>query len=220
ARQVRRADEPARATTRPERHALCPPGRSRRSGPCLQCPRRDDARPRADAEARRPQDRHDARRDDRGRSPAAHVERPARRLSGRGRREDGAHGPGRRVPTDDLAELMTCGLARFHIVDAVSAGRVYASARTSYGKGELDLVAPRSVGRALVAGRALVERIVAPMGVDLAVRPAHKLGGVRVYERGKLVARSPLVAGRSIDEPGAAARAGWYVKRTAHNMWG
>jgi D-alanyl-D-alanine carboxypeptidase (penicillin-binding protein 5/6) len=128
--------------------------------------------------------------------------------------------PSRRVRNDDLAELMTWGLARFHVVDAVSAGRVYASARTSYGKGELDLVAPRSVGRALVTGRPLMERIVAPMGVDLPVREGQELGEVRVYERGKLVARSPLVAARSIDKPGAAARTGWYVKRTAHNMWG
>ena len=64
-------------------------------------------------------------------------------------------------------------------------------------------MAPRSVGRAVVAGRPLVERIVAPMGVDLPVRQGQALGEVRVYERGKLVARSPLVAARSIDEPGA-----------------
>ena len=78
----------------------------------------------------------------------------------------------------------------------------------------------RARSGALVTGRALVERIVAPMGVDLPVRKGQELGEVRVYERGKLVARSPLVAARSIDEPGAAARAGWYLKRTAHNMWG
>src|SRR5262245_5227729 len=128
--------------------------------------------------------------------------------------------PSRRVRNDDLAELMTWGLARFRIVDVVSAGRVYAGARTSYDRGEIDLVAPHTVGRAVVTGRPLVERIVAPMGVDLPVRKGQELGEVRVYERGKLVARSPLVAARSIDEPGAAGRVGWYVKRTAHNMWG
>src|SRR5262245_987883 len=128
--------------------------------------------------------------------------------------------PTRKVRNDDLAELMTWGLARFRVVRAVSAGRGYASARTSYGKGEIDLVAPRSVGRAVVSGRPLVERIVAPMGVDLPVRDGQELGEVRVYERGKLVARSPLVAARSIDEPNAAGRAGWYLRRAAHNMWG
>ena len=128
--------------------------------------------------------------------------------------------PSRRVRNDDLAELMTWGLSRFRVVQTVTAGHVYASARTSYDKGDVDLVAPRSVGRAVVTGRPLVERIVAPMGVDLPVRKGQELGEVRVYERGKLVARSPLVAARSIDEPGVAGRAGWYVKRAAHNMWG
>ena len=128
--------------------------------------------------------------------------------------------PDRRVRNDGLTALMTWGLARFHVVQTVTAGRVYARARTSYGKGDVDLVAPHSVGRATVTGRPLVERIVAPMGVDLPVRKGQKLGEVRVYERGKLVAHSPLVAAQSIDEPGAASRAGWYVKRAAHNMWG
>jgi hypothetical protein len=58
------------------------------------------------------------------------------------------------------------------------------------------------------------------MGVDLPVRKGQELGEVRVYERGKLVARSPLVAARSIDKPSAAGRAGWYAERAAHNVWG
>ena len=128
--------------------------------------------------------------------------------------------PSRRVRNESLAELMTWGLARFRVVHAVTAGHVYASVRTSYDKGDVDLVAPRSVGRAVVTGRPLVERIVAPMGVDLPVRKDQQLGVVRVYERGRLVARSPLVAARSIDKPSAAGRTGWYLKRAAHNMWG
>jgi serine-type D-Ala-D-Ala carboxypeptidase (penicillin-binding protein 5/6) len=128
--------------------------------------------------------------------------------------------PSRRVRNDGLADLMTWGLSRFRVVQTVTAGHVYASARTSYDNGDVDLVAPRSVGRAVVTGRPLVERIVAPMGVDLPVRKGQELGEVRIYERGKLVARSPLVAARSIDEPGVAGRAGWYAKRAAHNMWG
>jgi len=127
--------------------------------------------------------------------------------------------PNRQVRNNGLASLMTWGLARFRVVRAVTAGQVYASTHMSYDKGMLDLVAPQSVGRAVVRDRPLVERIVAPMGVDLPVRKGQKLGEVRVYERGQLVARSPLVAARSIDEPGVAGRAGWYVKRTAHNMW-
>ena len=128
--------------------------------------------------------------------------------------------PSRRVRNDGLADLMTWGLSRFRVVQTVTAGHAYASARTSYDGGDVDLVAPHSVGRAVVTGRPLVERIVAPMGVDLPVRKGQELGEVRVFERGKLVARSPLVAARSLEEPGAADRAGWYAKRAAHNMWG
>jgi D-alanyl-D-alanine carboxypeptidase (penicillin-binding protein 5/6) len=128
--------------------------------------------------------------------------------------------PNRRVRNDGLASLMTWGLGRCRVVQTVPAGRVYARAGTSYDKGDVDLVAPRSVARAVVMGRPLVERIVAPMGVDLPVRKGQRLGEVRVYERGELVGRSPLVAARSIDKPGAASRAGWYAKRAGHNMWG
>ena len=87
--------------------------------------------------------------------------------------------------------LAVDGVLGWNDICADSAGRVYARARTSYDKGDLDLVAPHSVGRAVVTGRPLVERIVAPMGVDLPVRKGQELGEVRVSERGKLVARSP-----------------------------
>ncbi len=49
--------------------------------------------------------------------------------------------------------------------------------------------------------RPLVERVVAPRGVELPVRKGEKLGEVRVYDRGRVIARSPLVAARSVEEP-------------------
>lgn len=127
--------------------------------------------------------------------------------------------PARSIRNGDLTALMTWGLARFRVVSAISAGRAYASAQTAYGKGSLPLIAPRTVKLAVVVGRPLVERIVAPAGVSLPVREGARLGEVRVYERGRIVARSPLVAGRSISEPGTLERAQWYVERAAHNMW-
>ena len=47
-----------------------------------------------------------------------------------------------------------------------------------------------------------------------------ELGEVRVYDRGVLLARSPLVASRSISGPGGLDRAGWYIGQTVRNMWG
>lgn len=128
--------------------------------------------------------------------------------------------PGRSARNADLVELLTWGLARFRVVPVVSATRVYAEAETSYGKGKLALVAPRSLSRAVIVTRPLVERVVAPMGVTLPVEKGQQLGEIRVYERGRLLARSRLVASRSVGKPGAIGRAGWYVGRTAHNMWG
>jgi D-alanyl-D-alanine carboxypeptidase (penicillin-binding protein 5/6) len=128
--------------------------------------------------------------------------------------------PGRSIRNGDLVELINWGLARFRVASVVSTGRVYARVETPYGKEHLSLVAPRSLQSAVLVTRPLVERIVAPMGVELPVRKGQALGEVRVYDRKRLVARSPLVASRSVEEPGTLERAGWYVSRTASNMWG
>ena len=128
--------------------------------------------------------------------------------------------PDRSIRNGDLVELMTWGLSRFRVVSVISAGHSYARAETSYGRGELSLVAPRSEPRAVLVGRPLVERVVAPVGVELPVSKGQELGEVRVYERQRLIARSPLVASRSISKPGVLGRTGWYVGRTARNMWG
>jgi D-alanyl-D-alanine carboxypeptidase (penicillin-binding protein 5/6) len=128
--------------------------------------------------------------------------------------------PARSTRNGDLVELIRWGLSRFRVVSVVSAGRPYAHAETPYGAGGLSLVAPRSLRRAVLVDRPLVERVVAPVGVDLPVQKGEKLGEIRVYDRQRLVARSPLVAARSIGKPGTFDRAGWYVGRTARNMWG
>jgi D-alanyl-D-alanine carboxypeptidase (penicillin-binding protein 5/6) len=127
--------------------------------------------------------------------------------------------PGRSTRNADLVELLRWGLSRFRVAPVISATHAYAEAETSYGEGKLALVAPRPLRRAVLVERPLVERVVAPMGVELPVRKGDKLGEVRVYERGRLLARSPLVASRSIGRPGALDRTGWYIGRTAHNMW-
>jgi D-alanyl-D-alanine carboxypeptidase (penicillin-binding protein 5/6) len=127
--------------------------------------------------------------------------------------------PARSIRNGDLVELMQWGLARFRVVSLISAGRVYARAETAYDREKVSLVAPRSVRRAVVVDRPLVERVVAPTSVELPVRQGQELGEVRVYDRGKVVARSPLVAARTVEEPSAVERAGWYAGEAAHNMW-
>ncbi len=128
--------------------------------------------------------------------------------------------PARSTRNGDLVELMSWGLSRFRVVSVISAGHAYARAETPYGAEAVALVAPRSLRRAVLVNRPLVERVVAPVGVELPVRKGEKLGEIRVYDRRRLVASSPLVAARSISKPGAFDRAGWYIGRTARNMWG
>jgi serine-type D-Ala-D-Ala carboxypeptidase (penicillin-binding protein 5/6) len=127
--------------------------------------------------------------------------------------------PARSTRNGDLVELMKWGLAQFRVAPIISTGRVYARAETPYDREEVSLVAPRSVRRAVRVTRPLVERVVAPRGVELPVRKGEQLGEVRVCDRGRLIARSPLVAERSVDEPNAVHRAGWYAGQAAHNMW-
>ncbi len=128
--------------------------------------------------------------------------------------------PDRSTRNGDLAELMTWGLSRFRVVPVISAGREYARAETAYDHGSVALVAPRSIRRAVIVRRPLVERIVAPKGVELPVRKGQSLGEVRLYDRNRLIARSPLVAARSIDEPNMLDRATWHIGRAAHNIGG
>jgi D-alanyl-D-alanine carboxypeptidase len=121
---------------------------------------------------------------------------------------------------EDLAELLTWGLGRFRVVPLVRRGHVYAQADLPYGKGSVDLVAPQRILYATELDRRFVERVVAPTEVDLPVEEGERFGEVRIYEGSRLVARSALVAARSVSKPGPLGRAGWYAGKTVSNIGG
>ncbi len=127
--------------------------------------------------------------------------------------------PTRSARNADLTELLAWGLAQYRVDPVVSTARVYATAKVPWGKRPLGLVAARQIVRVVRVGRPLVERVVTPMVVSLPVRAGERLGEVRVFDRGKLVARAPLVADRSIGRPGMLGRVGWYAKRTLDHIW-
>src|SRR5689334_24720584 len=102
--------------------------------------------------------------------------------------------PGRSVRNVDLAQLLAWGLAEYRVVPLVSAGRVYATARVPWGKKALGLVAARESVHVARVGKPMTERVVTPVVVSLPVRAGQRLGEVRVFDRGKLLARVPLVA--------------------------
>jgi D-alanyl-D-alanine carboxypeptidase (penicillin-binding protein 5/6) len=127
--------------------------------------------------------------------------------------------PTRSARNSDLASLLAYGLSQYQVVDAVSSGRVYATAAAPYGRGPVELIAAQPSRLVVRLGRPLVERVVAPSAVALPIRKGDRLGEVTVTANGKVIARRPLVASRSVARPGAAARVAWTAKRTVRNLW-
>jgi len=52
------------------------------------------------------------------------------------------------------------------------------------------------------------------------VRRGQIVGEVRVFDRKRLVGRTPLVAAESRDEPGLLDRSGWYAGRAVDHVGG
>ena len=121
---------------------------------------------------------------------------------------------------EDLASLLRWGLARYRTVWAIAGGRVYATARTAYDQPDVRLVAAKPTLRLVRVDRPLVERVVAPIEVELPVRAGQRLGEVQVLDRGEVVARSPLVAAADVPLPDRLDRVGFYAGRTVHHLWG
>ena len=120
----------------------------------------------------------------------------------------------------DLASLLTWGLSQYRRVTLISTGGAYAQAATGFGRGSVDLVAPRSLVRPVRVGRPVVEKVVVPHALDLPARRGQSVGQVRIYSGGRLVGARPLVTVRAVSAPGLASRAGWYVGRTFSNLFG
>ena len=128
--------------------------------------------------------------------------------------------PTRSQRNRDLAALLSWGLDQYRVVPVVQARRVYARAQVGWGRGPLAIVAERPLSRAVRVDRPLVERVVAPVSVELPVQRGEQLGSVRVFAGRRLVGMRPLVAARSIARPGFGGRFGWYARRTVHHLWG
>jgi D-alanyl-D-alanine carboxypeptidase (penicillin-binding protein 5/6) len=118
----------------------------------------------------------------------------------------------------DLSALLAWGLARYRVVPAIGAERIYAKAVTGYGRKPVTLVAPRTLLRVVRIDRTLVEQVVAPAAVSLPVREGERLGEVRIFSRGRLLAASPLVAASSVSRPDFFGRVDWYAGRTVHHL--
>jgi D-alanyl-D-alanine carboxypeptidase (penicillin-binding protein 5/6) len=125
--------------------------------------------------------------------------------------------PSRSQRNADLVRLLNWGFDQYRTVRTIAAGRVYAHALEPFSDRKLALVAARPAFTTVRVGEPLVQRVVAPAMIDPPVRQGAELGEVRIYERGKIVARSPLVAAAAVGEPGFGQRAGWYAGRALHH---
>jgi D-alanyl-D-alanine carboxypeptidase (penicillin-binding protein 5/6) len=126
----------------------------------------------------------------------------------------------RAARNDALETLLAFGLRQYRSVIAIDGRRVYAEAKTGYGRPPVRLVAQRARSGTVRDGESLVERVIAPVSVALPVRKGQPLGRVDVYHGNRLVASERLVAATAVSEPGTLGKAGWYVRRTAANLRG
>lgn len=120
----------------------------------------------------------------------------------------------------DLSELLVWGLSRYRTVWAIDGGRTYGTVRTAYGKPAVRAVAARPALRIVHVERPLVERVVLAMEAELPVRKGQRLGEVQVLDRGRVIARSALVAASTIERPGRLGRIGFYAGRTLDHLGG
>jgi D-alanyl-D-alanine carboxypeptidase (penicillin-binding protein 5/6) len=124
-------------------------------------------------------------------------------------------GPTRARRNADLVALLEWAFGEYGRVRLVEAARRYATAAVPFSEEPLGLVALAEASAVVRLGRPLVQRVVAPAVIDLPVKRGDRLGYVVVSDRGRVIARRPLVASRTIEEPRFGERAGWYAGRAA-----
>jgi D-alanyl-D-alanine carboxypeptidase (penicillin-binding protein 5/6) len=126
--------------------------------------------------------------------------------------------PTRSQRNADLAALLRWAVGRYRQAWVVQPRHVYLNASVGYGKKAVALVAARGASGAVRIDRPLVERVVAPVALQLPVAKGQRFGEVRVYSGKRLVARRALVAERSVARPGLGGRVGFYVSSTFHHV--
>jgi D-alanyl-D-alanine carboxypeptidase (penicillin-binding protein 5/6) len=126
--------------------------------------------------------------------------------------------PSRSVRNADLEELLGWGMSRYALVSLAPPGHVYGRVPVTYGEEAVPVIAAGPLRRAVRIGRPLEQRVVLASQADLPVRRGDVFGELRVYDRGKLIGRTPLVAAENRDAPSPVERVKWYASRTAAHI--
>jgi serine-type D-Ala-D-Ala carboxypeptidase (penicillin-binding protein 5/6) len=128
--------------------------------------------------------------------------------------------PNRSQRNHDLAALLRWGISRYRPVWLVQPGRVYLRASVGYGKPAVPVVAQKGLAKRVRTDKPLVERVIAPASLALPVVRGSRVGELVVYSGRRVVARTPLVAGRSVSKPGFRGKLGFYAGRTLRHIGG
>jgi D-alanyl-D-alanine carboxypeptidase (penicillin-binding protein 5/6) len=123
--------------------------------------------------------------------------------------------PTRARRNDDLARLLRWGLEQYGRFTLVREGERYATAAIPFSDERVGLVAAGGVERIVHIGQGarFVEKVLAPVMVDLPVERGERLGEIQVLSEGRIVVRRPLVALRDVPAPSFGTRVGWYADR-------
>jgi len=127
--------------------------------------------------------------------------------------------PTRAQRNADLEHLLTWGITQYRTATLI-AHKAYASALLGYGLAAVPLVAQTPLVRIIHIGRPLIARVIAPSALSLPVRRGQQLGRVEIWAGKTMIGSRPLVAGRSVSQPGAGGRIRWYATRTMHHLIG
>jgi D-alanyl-D-alanine carboxypeptidase len=128
--------------------------------------------------------------------------------------------PSRSVRNADLEELLAWAMSRYALVPLAPPGRVYGHVPVTYGEAAVPVVAARPLRRAVRIGRPVEQRVVLARRADLPVRRGDVFGELRVYDRGRLLGRTELVAAEDREAPSAVERVKWYASRAASHVGG
>jgi serine-type D-Ala-D-Ala carboxypeptidase (penicillin-binding protein 5/6) len=114
----------------------------------------------------------------------------------------------------DSLRLLRYGLARYRRVTALRRGAVLTHAALKYRDDHVDLVAARTVLRVVRRDEQVHTRIVgAPAEIEGPLDAGARVGTVEVRQRGRVVARVPLVTARAVSAPTLGQRVSDYLGR-------
>ena len=176
---------------------------------------------------------------------APHLERPARRLPGRDRRQDRPHlappagrrsrrragAASRSTRPSSAARRAGSGTPTSSACSpggsrstapsrSCASGTRTPGCRSATGSGRSRSSRAGGSSGSSATGTPLTEIVTAPEVASLPVERGAALGTVRFYEGDRLLGERPLVAARSVSKPGVAGRVRWYAARTFHHVAG